>query len=105
ARLAGLAPMLDARVFLASGGSEAVESALKIARLAHFLAGEPERTVVISRRPSYHGVTYGSLSATGLPLNQQGFGPLVGDVVQVAHDDLDELDGVLAEMGDRLAAV
>jgi putrescine aminotransferase len=105
ARLAGLAPMPDARVFLTTGGSEAVDTAIKLSRLAHYSAGHPERTLVVSRRPSYHGVSYGALSATGLPANQEGFGPLVGDVVQVAYDSLDELDQLLAQRGPELAAV
>ncbi len=106
ARLVALAPMPDARVFLTSGGSEAVESALKLARLAHHAAGETDRTIVISRVPSYHGVTFGSLALTGLPLNQVGFGPLLGDVVQVPFDDLDAVDAVIAEHGaSRIAAV
>ena len=104
--LASLAPMPDARVFLTNSGSEAVESALKLARLAHFAAGEPERTVVISRSPSYHGVTMGSLSLTGLPANQTGFGPFVGDVVQVPAHDLAAVDDVIESLGaSRIAAV
>ena len=105
-RLAALAPMPDARVFLTSSGSEAVESAIKLARFAHHAAGDRERTVVISRSPSYHGVTYGSLAMTGLPANQAGFGPLLGDVVQVPHDDLVALDEVIAAHGgERIAAI
>jgi adenosylmethionine-8-amino-7-oxononanoate aminotransferase len=100
-----LGPMPDARVFFTCSGSEAVDSALKLARLAHHAAGEPARTLVVSRRPSYHGVTYGGMTATGLPANQEGFGPLVGDVVQVPHDDLDALDAVLDDNPGRLAAV
>ncbi|HMC41958.1 MAG TPA: aminotransferase class III-fold pyridoxal phosphate-dependent enzyme [Acidimicrobiales bacterium] len=100
-----IAPMPDARVFFTCGGSEAVDSALKLARLAHHVAGQPERTLVVSRRPSYHGVTYGAMTATGLPANQEGFGPLVGEMVQVPYDDLDALDAVLDEHGDRLAAI
>lgn len=105
AELSALAPMPDARVFLTSGGSEAVETAIKLARLAHAVAGRPERTLIVSRRPSYHGVTSAALAATGLPLNQEGFGPLMPDIVQVPHDDLAALDAVLAERGDELAAV
>lgn len=104
-RLAGLAPMPDVRVFLASGGSESVETAIKLARIAQAGAGHAERTVVVSRHPSYHGVSYGALSLTGLPANQEGFGPLLPDVVQVPYDDLDALDA-LAEVGEgRIAAV
>jgi len=100
-----LAPMPDARVFFTCSGSEAVDSALKLARLAHHAAGQPERTLVVSRRPSYHGVTYGGMTVTGLPANQEGFGPLVGDVVQVPYDDLAALDALLEDQGARLAAI
>ncbi|AEH08459.1 Acetylornithine transaminase [Candidatus Protofrankia datiscae] len=104
-RLAALAPMPQARVFLTNGGSEAVDSAVKIARLAHALAGRPERTIIISRSPSYHGVTYGGMTLTGLPANREGFGPGVGDVVQVGKDDLDAVGAVLAGNHGRVAAV
>jgi adenosylmethionine-8-amino-7-oxononanoate aminotransferase len=104
--LAALAPMADARVFLSSSGSEAVESALKLARFAHHAAGDTDRTVVISRAPSYHGVTTGSLALTGLPLNQAGFGPLLGDVVQVPYDSLEAVDEAIAAVGaGRVAAI
>ncbi len=104
-RLAGLAPMPDARVFLASGGSEAVETAVKLARAAQVCAGHPERTVIVSRVPSYHGVTYAAMTATGLPANQEAFGPLVPDMVAVPFDDAGALE-TLAETGaGRVAAV
>ncbi len=105
ALLASVAPMPDARVFLTNSGSEAVDSAIKIARVAHWQAGRPERQLVVSRRNAYHGVTYGGVSVTGLPANQQGFGPLVGGVVQVDKDDLDEVAQVFAERGAEVAAV
>jgi adenosylmethionine-8-amino-7-oxononanoate aminotransferase len=104
-RLAGLAPMPDARVFLTSGGSESVETAIKLARIAQARAGHPERTVVVSRHPSYHGVTYGALSLTGLPANQEGFGPLLPDVVQVPYDDIDALDQLAEADQGRIVAV
>lgn len=105
AEVARLAPMEGARVFLTTGGSESVETAMKLARIAHHLAGDTDRMLVVSRRPSYHGVNYGGMAATGLPLNQVGFGPMLGDVVQVAHDSLDEIGEVFAQQGDRVAAV
>ena len=104
-RLVALAPMPDSRVFLTSGGSESVETAMKLARIAQAHAGHPERTVVVSRRPSYHGVTYGALSVTGLPGNQEGFGPLLPDVVQIPHDDVDALDRLADTHQGRIAAV
>lgn len=104
-RLAAMAPMTDARVFLTSGGSESVETAVKLARIAQARAGHPERTVVVSRRPSYHGVTYAAMSVTGLPANQECFGPLLPDVVQVPYDDIDALDRVSEAGEGRIAAV
>lgn len=104
-RISALAPEPGSRVFFTSSGSEAVDSAMKIARLTHALAGARERTVIVSRRPSYHGVTYGGVTATGLPANQDGFGPLLPDVVQVDKDDLDELTALFTAQGDRIAAV
>ena len=61
--------------------------------------------MVVSRRPSYHGVTYGAMSATGLPGNQEGFGPLLPDVVQVPYDDVEALDQLAAATEGRIAAV
>jgi adenosylmethionine-8-amino-7-oxononanoate aminotransferase len=105
ATLRELAPMDGARVFLTSSGSEAVDSAMKLARAAHVLRGEPARTVVISRRHAYHGVTYGGVSAQGIPANQAGFGPLLPDVVVADHEDLDDVARVVAAHDGRVAAI
>lgn len=104
-RLAALAPMPDARVFLTSGGSESVETAVKLARIAQLQAGHPERTVVISREPSYHGVTFAAMTLTGLAGNREGFGPLVPDVARVPYDDVVALDELDAVAEGRVAAV
>ena len=103
--LAALAPMANARVFLTSGGSEAVDTAMKLARQAQHQAGHPERTVIISRVQSYHGVNYGGLSATGLPLNRAGFGEMLPEVVLVPQHDLDALGAACAHHGGRIAAI
>ena len=103
--VAAVAPMPHARVLFTSSGSEAVDSALKLARVAHAAAGHPERTLVISRAPSYHGVTYGGMAATGLPANQAGFGAMLGDVVQTPKDDLDAVADVFTAQPGRVAAV
>ena len=105
ALIADLAPIADSRVFFTSSGSEAVDSALKIARLAQAASGAPQRRLVISRAPSYHGVTYGGLSATGLPANQEHFGAMLPDVIQTPKDDLDAVEAVFTQRGDEVAAV
>ena len=104
-RLVQLAPVPDSRVFLTSGGSEAVDTALKLSRMAHVRRGEPERTVVVSRSPSYHGVNCGGTELTGLPLNREGFGPGIGDVVRVDKDDLDAVRAAFEAAPGRVAAV
>ncbi len=105
ARIVELAPMGDARVFFTSSGSEAVDSAIKLARVAHDLAGQPERDLVISRSRAYHGVTYGGLSAQGLPANQEGYGPFVDGMVNLPADDLEAVALFMADRGDEVAAV
>jgi putrescine aminotransferase len=105
ARLSRLAPVADSRVFFTSGGSESVDTAMKLTRIAHVQAGHPERTIVISRTPSYHGVTYGAMALTGLPLNRKDFGPGVADVIQVDKDDLEAVREVFAQHPGQVAAV
>lgn len=104
-RIAALSPIADSRVFLCNSGSEAVDSAMKLARLAHVQAGRPERTLIISRGRGYHGTNYGGTSAQGIPPNRAGYGPLVGDVIQVDPDDIEELASVMSTNSERLAAV
>ena len=79
ARLAELSPPGLDRVFFTNGGSEGTETALKLARLSWYAQGQPERTIVLTRKLAYHGVSYGSLGATGIPPLREGFGPLPGE--------------------------
>ena len=77
-RLGDLAPLGgDARVFFTSGGSESVETALKLAKQYQTLRGFPHRWKTISRRVAYHGTTIGALSVNGLTGARAPFGPLV----------------------------
>lgn len=74
-RLAELAPDGIGKVFFTSGGSEAVDSAIKAARLYHARRGEPDRTWILARHYSFHGTTYGSGTTTGFPQMHQGVAP------------------------------
>jgi adenosylmethionine-8-amino-7-oxononanoate aminotransferase len=76
ARIASLAPGDLNRVFFTSGGSEAVESAYKLARQYHKLTGKPNKTKLIAREIAYHGTSMGALSATGITSLRQPFEPL-----------------------------
>jgi adenosylmethionine-8-amino-7-oxononanoate aminotransferase len=91
-------PGLD-RVFFVSGGSEAVESAVKLARQYAIAQGEESRWKVISRYPSYHGCTLGALALTGYDPLTRPFAAMMRDMPKVAaptcyldRDNLDETE-------------
>jgi adenosylmethionine-8-amino-7-oxononanoate aminotransferase len=85
ARIAGLAPGSLNRVFFTSGGSEAVESAWKLAKAYHYACGEPRRRKLIARKLAYHGTSMGALSATGLTPLREPFEPLTPGVTHVPN--------------------
>lgn len=104
-RLARLTPLHDPRIFFCGSGSESIDTAMKLARLAHVVAGHPERTVIITRNRGYHGTNFGGTSAQGIEPNKSGWGPLVPDVIQVDADDSEVLARVMSEHEGRVAAV
>jgi adenosylmethionine-8-amino-7-oxononanoate aminotransferase len=75
--LAAHAPNGIGHVFYVSGGSEAVEAALKLARQYFVERGEPQRRYIIARRQSYHGVTLGALAIGGREWQRKQFAPLL----------------------------
>ena len=105
AKLISLSPLPESRVFLCGSGSESIDTAMKIARVAQGQAGHPERTIIISRMRGYHGTNYGGTSAQGLPLNKVGFGQLLPEVVQIDSDNIEELATFMKDNASRVAAV
>ena len=85
ARIADLAPGDLNRVFFTSGGSEAVESAIKLARQYHKLTGNPNKTKIIAREIAYHGTSLGALTATGITSLRTPFEPLTPGGVHVPN--------------------
>ena len=81
-------PHLEA-IFFCNSGTEAIEGALKFARAATGRAG------IVSLHSGYHGLSYGSLSVTGIPNFHEGFGPLMADTARVKLGDLDALERLL----------
>jgi adenosylmethionine-8-amino-7-oxononanoate aminotransferase len=119
--LARLAPDHINRAFFVSGGSEAVESAWKLARQYHAARGE-RRWKAVSRRTAYHGTTMGALSINGIPALRTPFEPLVPDVVHVRNTNryhrppdeteeqftamlLDDLDEAIVQAGPETVAM
>ena len=103
--LRALGPIPDARVFYTCSGSEAVDTVMKLARMAHVQAGEGRRKLIISRVRGYHGTAYGGTSAQGIAPNREHFGPFVDEVVQVPADDVEALASLMSERGNEVAAV
>jgi adenosylmethionine-8-amino-7-oxononanoate aminotransferase len=85
ARIAALAPGDLNRVFFTSGGGEAVESAIKLARQYHKLTGHPNKTKVVAREVAYHGTSLGALTATGITALRAPFEPFTPGGVHVPN--------------------
>ena len=83
ARAAALAPEGLNKVFFVSGGSEATESAMKLARQYALTCGEAQRYKVISRTPSYHGATLGALAVTGYAPITAPFDPMIHAIPKI----------------------
>jgi adenosylmethionine-8-amino-7-oxononanoate aminotransferase len=115
-RLAMHVPVDDARVFPVSGGSEATESALKLARAYHIARGDTERHVILARAGAYHGNSRGALDASDRSILQRGYEPWLGRTVRTPMANLyrdgrggvehaAELERIIVATGaDRIAA-
>jgi adenosylmethionine-8-amino-7-oxononanoate aminotransferase len=104
AMLSDLAPM-PSRIFLVSGGGDAIDTAAKLARRYWFEVGEPDRTILISRTAGYHGTHGFGTALAGIPANRTGFGPQV-ETIQVPHDSLEAMEAEIERVGpQRVAAV
>jgi adenosylmethionine-8-amino-7-oxononanoate aminotransferase len=96
-RLAGYAPGDLNRVFFTTSGSEAVESAWKLAKQYFRLTGQPTRYKVLSRNIAYHGTTLGALAVTGLPDIKMAFEPLPPGGVRVPNTNFYRAPGFVAD--------
>jgi adenosylmethionine-8-amino-7-oxononanoate aminotransferase len=107
-RVADLSPIDDPKVFWVSGGSDAVDTAAKLARRHWQLQGRPNKRIIISREWSYHGLHAFGTSLAGIPFNREGYGSesLIPETARVPSNDADALEGAILEFGaDRVAAV
>lgn len=103
-KLAEITPGDLARVYFSSGGSEAVETALKIAKQVQAMRGFPRRYKIIARRGSYHGMTHGAMSLTAAR-EEKYFGPFMYGVSHVPHPNRYRSDfGLEGEEADIMAA-
>jgi adenosylmethionine-8-amino-7-oxononanoate aminotransferase len=99
-RIADLAPVPDAKVFFTpGGGSDAVDTAAKLARAYWHADGQPGKQVIISRSHAYHGMNAYGTTLGGIPANAEPFGLLVSGVEHVPWDDAEALDKLIGQIG------
>jgi putrescine---pyruvate transaminase len=105
-RVAGLVPMADAKVFFTpGGGSDAIDTAAKLARTYWHAVGQPDKQIIIGRTHAYHGVNAYGTSIGGIPAFSEPFGPLVTLVEHVPWDDPGALAKIIEQAGaERVAA-
>ena len=104
-RVAALAPVADSRVFFTSGGSDSVDTGLKIVRRYWQVVGQPERQIVLTRDHAYHGMHWAGTKLSGLDPNREGWGDLGDDTVRVSWNNADDLAETIERVGaHRIAA-
>lgn len=105
-RLVALSPIDDAVVFLGSGGSDAIDTATKLARRYWDVVGKPHKTLLLSREHSYHGMHVMGTSLGGIPSLRSGYGgePFINEVVHVPALDIEATARVFEQRRDEIAA-
>lgn len=98
-KIAAMSPGALNRVFFVSGGSEATESAMKIARKYHIETGIPSKYQIISRWQSWHGNTVGALSMSGRSAWRKDYTPYLLDFPHIPPHSTDELERVIKQVG------
>ena len=98
-RLAAISPQEDCKVFFTSGGSDAVDTAVKMVRRYWDLLGQPERTWIITRDRAYHGMHMAGTSLAGIAANKAGHGNLDTRTANVAWDSAAALAAQIDALG------
>ncbi len=107
-RVAQLSPIEDAKVFWVSGGSDAIDTAGKLARRFWQIEGQVNKRIIISREHAYHGLHGFGTSLAGIAVNREGYGSesLIPETARVPANDADALEAEILRLGpDRVAAV
>ncbi len=104
-KLASVAPVADARIFLTSGGGDSIDTAAKLARTYWAETGHEDRMHIIGRTNGYHGTHGYGTSVAGIEANRVGWGPLMEGVSIVPHDSVEALEAEIQRVGPgRVAA-
>ena len=98
-RLAGIAPVPGSKVFFTSGGSDSIETAVKLARRYWVEVGQPRRRHIVGRTLAYHGMHFAATSLGGIPGNVAGYGDLAPEFEHVPWDEADALRASIERLG------
>jgi adenosylmethionine-8-amino-7-oxononanoate aminotransferase len=107
-RIADMSPLEDPKIFWGSGGSDAIDTAGKLARRYWQLLGQANKKIIISRDGGYHGLHGFGTSIAGISVNREGYGAesLIPETARVPTNDADALEETIRHLGpDRVAAV
>ncbi|UPK76577.1 aminotransferase class III-fold pyridoxal phosphate-dependent enzyme [Nocardioidaceae bacterium SCSIO 66511] len=104
-RLASIAPMPGSKIFLTSGGSDSIDSAVKLARRYWHELGKPDKRIVLGREKAYHGMHVGGTALAGIPANRADYGRLMEDAITIGWDSGKALLEAIERIGaDNIAA-
>lgn len=103
-KLAALAPVQDARIFLTSGGGDSIDTAAKLARGYWSALGQEDRAHLIGRKNGYHGTHGYGTSVAGIEANRLGWGPLIEAVSIVDHNSVEALEAEIERIGPDMVA-
>jgi len=103
-RLAGIAPVAGSKIFFTSGGSDSVDTAVKLARRYWREVGFPAKEIVVARQKAYHGMHVAGTALAGIPGNHDGYGELMTDVASVDWDSGKSLLELIERVGARRIA-
>jgi putrescine---pyruvate transaminase len=103
-RVAALAPVEGSAVFFTTGGSDAIDTAAKLVLRYWSAIGRPQKRVIVHRERSYHGMNAFGTSLAGIPGNLEGLGRLIPETESTGADDVEALERLFADHGDRIAA-
>jgi adenosylmethionine-8-amino-7-oxononanoate aminotransferase len=100
-RVADMSPVADAKIFWVSGGSDAIDTAAKLARRYWQLQGQANKRIIISREWAYHGLHGFGTSLAGIPFNREGYGSesLIPETARIPANDADALEATIRELG------
>ncbi|MEV0292728.1 aminotransferase class III-fold pyridoxal phosphate-dependent enzyme [Nocardia sp. NPDC050710] len=104
-KLSTIAPVPGSKIFFTSGGSDAVDTAAKLARRYWHELGRPGKKIVVGRQRAYHGMHVAGTALAGIPVNREGYGELMADARTVEWDEAKALLALIEEVGaEQIAA-